>query len=107
MSLHRAVGDEGVESTSGTIQGEAAVIDYGTVSGSEDVGVLATAADVPLVFWITGGADPAAFGAAMAAGRVEQDIPSNHSPYFAPVLNPTLQHGVDALTIAARTFLRQ
>ena len=85
--------------------GEAAVIDYGTVSGSEDVGVLATAADVPLVFWITGGADPAAFGAAMAAGRVEQDIPSNHSPYFAPVLEPTLQHGVDALAIAARTFL--
>ena len=87
--------------------GEAAVIDYGTVSGSEDVGVLATAADVPLVFWITGGADPAAFGAAMAAGRVEQDIPSNHSPYFAPVLEPTLQHGVDALAIAARTFLGQ
>ena len=85
--------------------GEAAVIDYGTVSGSEDVGVLATAAGAPLVFWITGGADPDVFAAAAAAGRVEQDIPSNHSPYFAPVLDPTLQQGVDAMTIAARTFL--
>ena len=81
------------------------VIDYGTVAGSEDVSLLSTAAGAPLVFWITGGADPAAFAAAMAAGRFEQDIPSNHSPFFAPVLDPTIPHGVDALVIAARTFL--
>lgn len=85
--------------------GSEAVIDYGTVSGSEDVGLLATAADAPLVFWITGGADPAAVAAAMAAGRFEQDIPSNHSPYYAPVLHPTIERGVDALVLAARTFL--
>ncbi len=41
----------------------------------------------------------------MAANRFEQDIPSNHSPFFAPVLDPTIGHGVDALVIAARTFL--
>lgn len=81
------------------------VIDYGTIAGSEDVSLLATASGVPLVFWITGGADPVEFAAAMAAGRFEQDIPSNHSPFFAPVLDPTLDHGVDALVIAARTFL--
>jgi len=85
--------------------GAPAVIDYGTVSGSEDVGLLASAAEAPLVFWITGGADPAAVTAAMAAGRFEQDIPSNHSPYYAPVLHPTIERGVDALVIAARTFL--
>ncbi len=34
------------------------VIDYGTVAGSEDVSLLATASGAPLVFWITGGADP-------------------------------------------------
>lgn len=85
--------------------GAPAVIDYGTVSGSEDVGLLATAVDAPLVFWITGGADPTAVAAAMAAGRFEQDIPSNHSPYYAPVLHPTIERGVDALVLAARTFL--
>ena len=85
--------------------GPAAVIDYGTVSGSEDVGLLATAAGAPLVFWITGGADPVAFAAALAAGRTEQDIPTNHSPFFAPVLEPTITRGVDALVIGARTFL--
>jgi hippurate hydrolase len=83
--------------------GSEAVIDYGTVSGSEDVGLLAP--DAPLVFWITGGADPAVFAAAVAAGRMEQDVPSNHSPYFSPVLHPTIERGVDALVIGARTFL--
>ncbi|MDN4641113.1 amidohydrolase [Agreia sp. PsM10] len=85
--------------------GERAVIDYGTISGSEDVSVLSSSASVPLVFWFTGGADPVAFAAATAAGRVEIDIPSNHSPYFAPVIEPTLQRGVEALVVAARTFL--
>lgn len=85
--------------------GGPAVIDYGTVSGSEDVGLLAIAADAPLVFWITGGADPAAFAAAQAAGRLEQDIPSNHSPYYAPVPHPTIERGIDALVIAAKAFL--
>ncbi|SKA97609.1 hippurate hydrolase [Agreia bicolorata] len=85
--------------------GDRAVIDYGTVSGSEDVSVLSSSAGVPLVYWFTGGADPVAFAAASAAGRAESDIPSNHSPYFAPVIEPTLQHGIDALVVAARTFL--
>jgi amidohydrolase len=82
-----------------------AIIDYGTVSGSEDVGQLAAAAGAPLVFWITGGSDAATVLAAQAAGRFEQDIPSNHSPYFAPVLHPTIERGVDALVVGARTFL--
>jgi len=85
--------------------GAPAVIDYGTVSGSEDVGILASAAGAPLVFWITGGADPATFAAAAASGRMEQEIPSNHSPYYAPVLQPTIERGVDALVIGATTFL--
>ncbi|NYD67332.1 amidohydrolase [Agromyces atrinae] len=81
------------------------IIDYGTVSGSEDVGQFATAAGVPLVFWITGGSDPETVMTAQAAGRFEQDIPSNHSPYFAPILHPTIERGVDALVLGAQTFL--
>jgi metal-dependent amidase/aminoacylase/carboxypeptidase family protein len=77
------------------------VIDPGAVTGSEDVGVLSTAAGVPLVYWLLGGADPAAFAAATAAGTVEKDIPSNHSPHFAPLIAPTLEMGVAALSAAA------
>jgi len=39
--------------------------------------------------------------AAMTAGRFEQDIPSNHSPRFAPILHPTLRTGVETLVVAA------
>lgn len=84
--------------------GEQAVIDPGTVTGSEDVGAIATAAGAPLVFWFFGGADPAAFAAAAAAGTLDSDIPSNHSPFFAPVVQPTLDVGVAALSAAAREW---
>lgn len=76
------------------------VIDPGAVSGSEDVGLLATAVGVPLVYWLLGGWDPAAFFAAEQAGTTDQDIPSNHSPRFAPVPHPTLETGVTALVVA-------
>lgn len=85
--------------------GEAAVIDPGQVSGSEDVGLLATAAGAPLVYWILGGADADAYLAAASAGTLERDIPSNHSPHFAPVIQPTLTRGVEALVVAAREWL--
>lgn len=85
--------------------GEQAVADYGAVSGSEDVGLIASGVDAPLVFWFTGGVDPAEFAAAAAAGRLDEDIPTNHSPFFAPVLHPTIERGIDALCIGARTFL--
>jgi amidohydrolase len=73
--------------------------------GSEDFGVFGTSAGVPSVFWFLGGWDREEFAKAEAAGRREQDIPSNHSPYFAPRVQPTLGVGVQALTVAALTWL--
>jgi amidohydrolase len=81
------------------------VIDPGIVSGSEDVGVLATAAEAPLVYWFLGGSDPALFGDALKTGRMPEDIPSNHSPHFAPLIEPTLEVGTAALVGAAREWL--
>jgi hypothetical protein len=37
----------------------------------------------------------------LAAGRVAQDIPTNHNPMFAPVLHPNLETGVQAMVVAA------
>ena len=88
-----------------TAFGAGTVMDPGMFTGSEDVSWFARESGAPLVFWFWGGADPEAFAAAYAAGTVERDIPTNHSPYFAPVLQPTLSHGVDALVVAAREFL--
>jgi hippurate hydrolase len=75
------------------------------VSASEDFGSFGTAWGVPSVFWYVGGTDPGTFRAAEEAGRVAQDIPTNHNPAFAPVIHPTLATGVQAITVAALDHL--
>ncbi|UOD82121.1 amidohydrolase [Paenarthrobacter ureafaciens] len=85
--------------------GAGQVIDPGPVSGSEDVGMLATAAGAPLVFWFLGGIEPHYAKEFAESGRLPEDVPSNHSPYFAPVIQPTLTLGTEALVTAAREFL--
>ncbi|WP_345801080.1 amidohydrolase [Microbacterium sp. AZCO] len=85
--------------------GEGTVVDPGMFTGSEDVSWFAREAGVPLVFWFWGGVDPQVFAAALAGGTLERDVPTNHSPFFAPVLHPTIERGVEALRVAAREFL--
>ena len=85
--------------------GEGSVVDPGMFTGSEDVSWFARETDVPLVYWFWGGLDPERFADAVARGAVNEEIPTNHSPYFAPVLHPTIERGVDALVVAAREFL--
>lgn len=90
------------------IVGAERIVDPGPVTGSEDVGVLAAAAGAPIVFWLLGGADPAAFGAAPGfqdIARILADLPSNHSPLYAPVEDPTIRIGVAALAATARQWL--
>ncbi|GAA1954949.1 amidohydrolase [Microbacterium deminutum] len=85
--------------------GEGTVIDPGMFTGSEDVSWFARESGVPLVFWFWGGVDPQKYADAAASGTIERDIPTNHSPFFAPVIQPTLTRGVDALVVAAKEFL--
>ncbi|MEU1155849.1 peptidase dimerization domain-containing protein, partial [Streptomyces sp. NPDC005918] len=89
------------------VLGTERVVDPGQVTGSEDVGIFATAApgQVPLCYWLFGGADADEVIAAQRAGTFERDIPSNHSPSFAPLVEPTLTTGVTALTTAALAWL--
>lgn len=70
-------------------------------SASEDFGSFGTEWGVPSVFWYVGGTDPDTYRAAQAAGRLAQDIPTNHNPAFAPVLHPTLETGVQSMVVAA------
>lgn len=85
--------------------GDDSVVDPGMFTGSEDVSWFAREAGVPLVFWFWGGIDPELFARATAEGTVERDIPTNHSPFFAPVPHPTIERGVDTLVVAAKEFL--
>jgi amidohydrolase len=71
------------------------------ISASEDFGSFGTEWGVPSVFWYVGGTDPGIYHAAERAGRVAQDVPTNHNPAFAPVIHPTLETGIGAMVTAA------
>jgi amidohydrolase len=71
----------------------ASAVETEPVMGSEDFGLFGTAAGVPSVFW--------------GIGCSEEDAPGNHSPKFAPRIEPTLSAGVAALVAAARHVVRE
>lgn len=78
--LRRELGEENVEESQ-------------PLMGSEDFGTLAHAIGVPSVYWFFGGHPPEMFDP-------ESKVPSNHSPEFAPVMEPTLSTGVRAAMAA-------
>ena len=76
------------------------------VSASEDFGSFGTEWHAPSVFWYVGGTDAETYRRAQLAGRVAEDIPTNHNARFAPVIHPTLETGVEAMTTTALDALR-
>ena len=74
-------------------------------TASEDFSDIPTALDTPYTYWGIGGIDPADYQEAVDAGRVSTDIPVNHNPRFAPVIQPTLDVGTQALVVAALAWL--
>ncbi len=75
-------------------------------AASEDFSVFGREWKVPYAFWFVGGTDPEVFRRAVAAKRINE-IPSNHSPKFAPVIEPTLRTGLEAMLCAAGVWLAQ
>ncbi|KAI4104347.1 MAG: hypothetical protein L6R37_003344 [Teloschistes peruensis] len=75
-------------------------------TASEDYSILGSSQNKPCCFWAFGGVDERIWDDAEKHGRLMQDIAVNHSPFFAPVLQPTLETGVDALCLGALTFLK-
>src|SRR5215471_7625014 len=58
---------------------------------------------VPGFYFSLGGADPEKLAQAKAAGTT---LPSNHSPLFAPVLDPALRTGIEAEVAVLRNLLQ-
>ncbi|WP_250475411.1 M20 family metallopeptidase [Caballeronia sp. GAFFF1] len=73
-------------------------------AASEDFSVFGREWNVPYAFWFVGGTDPIEFRRALAAKKLNE-IPSNHSPKFAPVLDPTLRTGLETMICAAGAWL--
>ncbi|OBK75877.1 amidohydrolase [Mycobacterium sp. 1164985.4] len=74
-------------------------------SASEDFSEIPVALGVPYTYWGIGGIDAQSYQQALDRGSVEQDIPVNHSATFAPVIQPTLDTGTQALVVAAMAWL--
>jgi len=73
---------------------------------SEDFGSFGAEWRVPSVFWFVGGADPDVYAKAKKDGKIGQ-LPTNHSPYFAPVIHPTLETGIETFVVATQAWLRK
>lgn len=82
--------------------GAARVMPIPQLAASEDVGLFGDMLGVPTVFWFWGGVDADVFTKAVSVGQLP---PGNHSPQFAPKIEPTLTTGVQALATAALTWL--
>lgn len=77
----------------------------GPQAASEDFSDIPNALGVPYTYWGFGGIDEQQYRTAVDAGRVGADIPVNHSPRFAPVIQPTLDTGTQALVVAALSWV--
>jgi hippurate hydrolase len=73
-------------------------------SASEDFSVFGRSWKVPYVFWFVGGTDPSIYLKAKKSNQLN-NIPSNHSPKFSPVIHPTLKTGLQAMVTAALAWL--
>ncbi len=73
-------------------------------SASEDFSDIPTALGAPYTYWALGGIDAKEWERAEAGGAIAE-IPANHSPRFAPVMEPTLRTGTEAIVVAALAWL--
>src|SRR5271170_5885373 len=71
---------------------------------SEDFGCFGAEWQVPSVFWFVGGVDRDVYAKAKRDGTIGK-LPTNHSPYFAPVIHPTVETGVETLVVTALAWL--
>lgn len=95
---------ESLRSTFKASFGEENTWEAGQSAASENFSDLATPIHAPYVFWYLGGTDAKTWDDAVKLKKPEL-IMHNHSPFYAPVIQPTLRTGVDALSLAALTFM--
>jgi amidohydrolase len=79
------------------------VIERKPIMGSEDFGIFSLDHKIPAVIFWLGAYDPAKVAESERTGVA---LPSPHSPFFAPLPEPTLRTGVTAMTDAALALLQ-
>jgi amidohydrolase len=84
------------------VLGKGNVVTEDPIMTSEDYSFFVEAG-VPSFYFTLGVADPQKYADARAAGK---ELPSNHSPLFAPVAEPGLRTGITAETMILRDLLK-
>lgn len=84
--------------------GEANVFKASPVMGAEDFGYLSLNQQIPTAMFWVGASDPLKLKQSQETGT---PMPSLHSPFFAPVPEPTIRTGVKALTVAALELMKK
>ncbi|WP_417218098.1 amidohydrolase [Arthrobacter sp.] len=74
-------------------------------TASEDFSRIPDAFGIPYTYWTVGSVPADKLRRAEASGTVAQDIPANHSPFFAPAIDPTLETGTRTQAVAALAYL--
>ena len=74
------------------------------LGASEDFGRYGKVWKTPYMYWFVGGCDHGKYDQAVKEGTVAQ-LPGPHSPFWAPVLYPTLQTGIETMLTAAGEWL--
>ena len=85
--------------------GTEAVLEATPATASEDFSELPKAFGIPYAYWFVGSFDAEKYQAAEEAGTVLTDVPANHSPFFAPELEPTLEIATKAQVVGALAYL--
>lgn len=85
--------------------GTEAVLEATPATASEDFSKLPNAFGIPYAYWFVGSFDAEKYKAAEEAGTVLTDVPANHSPFFAPELEPTLEIATKAQVVGALAYL--
>ncbi|KAJ9661918.1 hypothetical protein H2198_001670 [Neophaeococcomyces mojaviensis] len=80
--------------------------DMKPVLGSEDFPLLGSSIGKPYMFWFWGGVDPEEWDRRVKEETLNE-LPVNHSPFFAPCINPTLRTGVEAMVVGALGFVQK
>lgn len=71
---------------------EANAVEMQFTRACKDFSTLGAEHSIPYAYWNYGGSE-----------TMEGPVPTNHSPFFAPAIQPTLQVGTDAMALAALT----
>lgn len=80
------------------------VVETPALGASEDFGRFGKAWGVPYTYWFVGGCSHETYDKAKAEGTVAQ-LPGPHSPFWAPVLTPTLRTGIETSLAAMGVWL--